>query len=77
MIFMSNNSNMSELLNLIQIESFPIVSETIHFWLYECSIDASPSKEEVIEWYEILMKRGGKFMQLANICQTWINEEWS
>ncbi|STZ75903.1 dioxygenase [Bergeriella denitrificans] len=66
---------MSELLTLIQTESVGIVEETLDFWLYECSIDEAPSREEVSQWRDILAQRGGKFGRLAQICQTWLDEE--
>ncbi|QEY24562.1 dioxygenase [Neisseria animalis] len=66
---------MSELLDLIQTESVGIVEETLDFWLYECSLDDAPTPEDVAHWREILQQRGGKFVRLANICQTWLDEE--
>ncbi len=66
---------MSELLNLIQTESAGVVAETLDFWLYECSIDEAPDAAEVAQWRDLLAQRGGKFTRLAQICQTWLDEE--
>ncbi len=66
---------MSELLNLIQTESAGVVAETLDFWLYECSIDEAPDAAEVAQWRDLLTQRGGKFTRLAQICQTWLDEE--
>lgn len=66
---------MSELLDLLQNESAGIVAETLDFWLYECSLDEAPDAEEVARWRDILAQRGGKFTRLADLCQTWLNEE--
>ena len=30
---------------------------------------------EVAQWRDILAARGGKFTRLAQICQTWLDEE--
>ena len=51
------------------------VAETLDFWLYECSIDEAPAAAEVAQWRDILAARGGKFTRLAQICQTWLDEE--
>ncbi|ASK26345.1 dioxygenase [Neisseria chenwenguii] len=66
---------MSELLNLIQTEAVGTVEETLDFWLYECSLDEAPSREEVAQWRDLLNARGGKFVRLAQICRTWLDEE--
>ncbi|MDO4248284.1 MAG: dioxygenase [Neisseria sp.] len=66
---------MSELLRLMETESPGIVGETLDFWLYECSMDDAPDAEEVARWRDILNARGGKFVRLAGICQTWLDEE--
>ena len=66
---------MSELRNLMQTEPAGIVAETLDFWLYECSIDEAPAAAEVAQWRDILAARGGKFTRLAQICQTWLDEE--
>lgn len=66
---------MSELNQTIQTETVAIVEETLDFLLYECSIDEAPSAEEVALWRDMLNKRGGKFVRLAQICQTWLDEE--
>ncbi|MDO4642051.1 MAG: dioxygenase [Neisseria sp.] len=68
---------MSELTHLIQTETPALVGETLDFWLYECSLDEAPSAEEVTQWRDILQSRGGKFVRLAAICQSWLNEECS
>lgn len=31
--------------------------------------------EEVAQWRDILAARGGKFLRLSKICQTWLDEE--
>lgn len=66
---------MNELIDLIQTESTGTVEETLNFFLYECSIDEAPSREEVAQWRDLLNQRGGKFTRLANICQNWLDEE--
>lgn len=66
---------MSEFIQLLQTETPALVGETLDFWLYECSVDQSPSAEEVVQWRDILQARGGKFARLASICQTWLDEE--
>lgn len=66
---------MSELLDLIQTESAGVIAETLDFWLYECSLDEAPDAAEVAQWRDMLAKRGGKFDRLAQICQTWLDEE--
>lgn len=67
--------NMSELTSLMQTEAPGIVGETLDFCLYECSIEDAPDAEEVAQWRDILKARGGKFVRLADICQTWLDEE--
>ncbi|WP_416188897.1 dioxygenase [Neisseria sp. CCUG17229] len=66
---------MSELIDLIETESVGTVEETLDFLLYECSLDDAPSREEVAQWRDLLNGRGGKFVRLAKICQTWLDEE--
>lgn len=66
---------MNELTDLIQTESTGTVEETLNFFLYECSIDEAPTREEVTQWRDLLNQRGGKFVRLANICQNWLDEE--
>lgn len=66
---------MSELDRLVQTESAAIIEETLNFLLYECSIDDAPSAAEVAGWKDALNRRGGKFTRLAQICQTWLDEE--
>lgn len=66
---------MSELIDLIQTETVGTVEETLDFWLYECSVEDAPSREEVAHWRDLLSTRGGKFVRLAQICQTWLDEE--
>ncbi|PSJ79422.1 dioxygenase [Neisseria iguanae] len=66
---------MSELIDLIQTESVGTVGETLDFLLYECSMDDAPSSEEVVQWRDVLNRRGGKFLRLAELCQTWLDEE--
>ncbi|WP_301673595.1 MULTISPECIES: dioxygenase [Neisseria] len=66
---------MSKLNRLIQTESVAVIEETLNFLLYECSIDDAPSAEEVAQWRDMLAARGGKFLRLSKICQTWLDEE--
>lgn len=66
---------MSELIDLIQTETVGTVEETLDFWLYECSVEDAPDREEVAYWRDLLNTRGGKFVRLAQICQTWLDEE--
>ncbi|MCP1660826.1 dioxygenase [Neisseria perflava] len=66
---------MTELFDLIQTESVGVVEETLDFWLYECSLDEAPGRDEVAQWCDMLQQRGGKFVRLAGICQTWLDEE--
>ena len=67
--------NMNELISLMQTDPPGIVGETLDFCLYECSIEDAPDAEEVAQWRDILKARGGKFVRLADICQTWLDEE--
>ena len=67
--------NMNELTSLMQTEAPGVVGETLDFCLYECSIEDAPDAEEVAQWRDILKARGGKFVRLADICQTWLDEE--
>ena len=41
----------------------------------QAAIDEAPSPEEVAQWRDILMKRGGKFERYAHLCQKWLEEE--
>ncbi|ATD65071.1 dioxygenase [Neisseria weixii] len=66
---------MRELIDLIETESVGTVEETLDFLLYECSLDDAPSREEVVQWCDLLNGRGGKFVRLAKICQIWLDEE--
>ena len=66
---------MSELNRLIQTESVAVIEETLNFLLYECSIDDSPSAEEIAVWRDMLAARGGKFLRLSKLCRTWLEEE--
>ncbi|MDO5068761.1 dioxygenase [Neisseria sp. Dent CA1/247] len=66
---------MSPLLEWISTETPAAVAETLDFFLYECSLDEAPGKEEVEAWRDVLQKRGGKFARLAAQCQTWLDEE--
>ena len=43
--------------------------------LYECSLDEAPAAEDVARWRDILRARGGKFLRLADLCQTWLDGE--
>ena len=38
-------------------------------------LKSAPDAEEVAQWRDILKARGGKFVRLADICQTWLDEE--
>ncbi|MBH5797295.1 dioxygenase [Neisseria meningitidis] len=66
---------MTELKQLIQTESIPVIEETLDFLLYECSIDDAPSAEEIAVWRDMLAARGGKFLHLSKLCRTWLEEE--
>lgn len=66
---------MTQILELIQNEPVGVVEETLDFLLYECSIEDAPTAEEVEQWRDILNGRGNKFIRLAAICQTWLDEE--
>lgn len=66
---------MQEINELIQTETPAIVSETLDFMLYECSLDEAPAAEDVARWRDILRARGGKFLRLADLCQTWLDGE--
>ncbi|EGZ44471.1 hypothetical protein [Neisseria wadsworthii] len=66
---------MSELIDLIKHEAPGVVGETLDFLLYECSVEDAPAAQEVAQWRDILHARGGKFVRLAGICQTWLDEE--
>lgn len=65
---------MSALNELIRTESPALIRETLDFLLYECSIDDTPSVEEVAQWCDILQNRGKKFLPLADLCTQWISE---
>ena len=67
----------SELIDLIQTESAGVVAETLDFLLHECSLDEAPSAEEVAQWRDLLTARGGKFLKIADNCQTWLNQEYT
>ena len=64
---------MQEINELIQTETPAIVGETLDFMLYECSLDEAPAAEDVARWRDILRARGGKFLRLADLCQTWLD----
>ena len=64
----------TELLEIFQTDSFGEIQETIQFWLEECSLDQAPTATEVAQWLDILDKRGGKFVQLAKICQDYLHK---
>lgn len=66
---------MTELKQLIQTESVPVIEETLDFLLYECSIDDAPTAQEIAVWRDILAARGGKFLRLSKLCRTWLEEE--
>lgn len=66
---------MQEINELIQTETPAIVGETLDFMLYECSLDEAPEAEDVARWRDILRARGGKFLRLADLCQTWLDGE--
>lgn len=66
---------MSELIDLIQTETVGTVGETLDFLLYECSLEDAPKREEVAQWRDLLYARGGRFVHLAKICETWLVEE--
>ena len=66
---------MSQILELIQNDAIGVVVETRDFLLFECCIDDAPTTEEVEQWRDILNGRGNKFIRLAAICQTWLDEE--
>lgn len=65
---------MSELLHLMQSESYGEVQETLQFFLDECSLDEVPSHEEIAQWRDALQQRGGKFSTLAQQCQQYLDE---
>lgn len=66
---------MQEINELIQTETPAIVGETLDFMLYECSLDEAPAAEDVARWRDILRTRSGKFLHLADLCQTWLDGE--
>ena len=66
---------MNEIRALLETESVGTVEETLDFLLYECALEDAPSKEEVALWRDILEARGGKFIRLAQLCRTWLEEE--
>ncbi len=65
---------MSGLTELIRHESVGLVEETLDFLLNECSLDDTPSAEEVREWQSLLAARGGRFNRLAEMCGRWLEE---
>ena len=68
------DTQMTELAQLIQTDSYGEVQETLQFLLEECSLDQAPSREEIAQWRDILATRGGKFQALAQQCQQFLNE---
>ena len=66
---------MSELIDLIQTESPGIVAETLDFWLHECQLEDAPDAQEVALWRDMLTRRGGKFLRIADTCQAWLEQE--
>ena len=69
------SKNIKKINELIQTETPAIVGETLDFMLYECSLDEAPAAEDVARWRDILRARGGKFLRLADLCQTWLDGE--
>lgn len=65
---------MHEITQQIQTDSAGEVAETLQFMLEECALDEAPDRETVAQWRDILQQRGGKFERLAQICQTWLDE---
>ncbi|MDO4434445.1 MAG: dioxygenase [Alysiella sp.] len=63
-----------KLTQTIQTESHTDVRETLIFLLEECSLDQAPSHEEIAQWQTILHQRGGKFTQLAQLCEQYLQE---
>ena len=68
------DTQMTELAQLIQTDSYGEVQETLQFLLEECSLDQAPDREEIAQWRDILATRGGKFQALAQQCQQFLNE---
>ena len=66
---------MQAITDLLQTESIGICAETLDFWLYECAIDEAPDIPTVCVWQASLASRGGAFTRLADVCQTWLDEE--
>ena len=66
---------MQHITELIRSETPSAVRETLEFMLYECSLDEAPAAEDVARWRDILRARGGKFLRLADLCQTWLDGE--
>lgn len=68
-------ANMNDALNhIMQHDSFAEAKETLLFLLEECSLDESPSLNEVAHWQTIFTQRGGSFLKLAERCQQFIQE---
>lgn len=65
----------NQFLDVMYNENAAAVQFAIDFLLYEAAIDEAPSPEEVAQWRDILMKRGGKFERYAHLCQKWLEEE--
>ncbi len=56
-------------------ESIPVIEENPRFPAVRMPASTTPSAEEVAQWRDILAARGGKFLRLSKICQTWLDEE--
>lgn len=65
---------MNEITKHIQNDGAGEIAETLQFMLEECPLDEAPNREIVQQWRDILQQRGGKFIRLAQVCQTWLEE---
>ncbi len=62
----------SELIQILQEDTFAQVQEILILLLEEASSDALPNKEEIAQWREILSSRGSKFSKLTQLCESYL-----
>ncbi len=66
--------DMDDLNKLMHTESAGTVQAVLDFWLNECALDQAPTAAEVGIWRDLLQQRGGAFIRLAQLCQSWLDE---
>lgn len=63
-----------ELDDLVAHGTYGDVQETLQFFFEECALDEAPTVVQVAHWQAVLQTRGGKFLKLAAMCQTYLDE---